>query len=110
MKFAKPFYTDAYYETRAQEAKERLRAGDIPALLYLIVLTEESSLPGKLEIYPSVLLRQKWFPDSAYRIVGFAHSADAAKEVVCRIIEDVLHFDSGLVMSGYFTPDPVSEA
>ena len=108
MKYAKPFYTDVYYETRVQEAKERLETGDFPALLYLIVLTEESSDPGKLEIYPSFLLRQKWFADSACRVVGFAHSDSAAREVVCRIIEDVLRVDSGLVLSGYFEPDPVS--
>ena len=87
MEYYRNLYVGEQIARRCQKIKEKLNKGGTVWNTYLIVLPESSH--NQLEFFDSILLKQDWFKEKDYLVVGMAAGYGEALKVTERIVDDV---------------------
>ncbi|MBR5739229.1 MAG: hypothetical protein IKY02_04495 [Lachnospiraceae bacterium] len=61
----------------------KIRAGKIPEKLYALVLPDDRNV---LELFPPMLLKQKYFKEYPGTVVGFVSSAEEGEEFMASLL------------------------
>lgn len=87
MKFYKYLYTSDSLEKKKEKIIEKLKRGEYPVGIYLLVLLQEGE--NQMELYNAAMLRQQVLNDNEQFVVGIATGYDAAVYLVERIAKEV---------------------
>lgn len=87
MEYYRNLYLGEMIAGRAQKVKEKLEKGETVWNTYLIVLAKGPR--NQLEFFDSILLKQNWFKEKEYLVVGMAASYGEALKVTECIVDDV---------------------
>ena len=83
-----------------EKLKEELKDNKLDKDLYILVLSSNQQLG--IEFFKVTYLQQEIFKDKSFFIIGIAKSYEEAKELVQKIIEDVISHTGGLNVREFF--------
>ncbi len=85
------YYYDLYISDELQEKKDRilskLEENQVQLNIYLIVLTSDGK--NQLEVFDSIMLKQEYFQNRVFMVVGIAAGYQEALELVRTITDEV---------------------
>lgn len=85
--FCRQLYLDEHTSKNFDSLRRKFRNHNFPSGIYVIVL---SKISGRVEYFDCKTFKQKYYKETANYplIIGLAKSADSAKNIVVKIIEE----------------------
>ena len=83
-----------------EKLKNELKRNKLDKDLYLLVMSSNKQLG--IEFFKVTYLQQEIFKDKSFFVIGLAKNYEEAKELVKKIIEDVMQHTGGLNVREFF--------
>ena len=103
------YFSESLTKTKVKEKiQKELESNKLHKDLYLLVLSSNQQLG--IEFFKVTYLQQEFFKDKSFFVIGIAKNYEEAKELVRKIIEDVISHTSDLNVREFFTANSDANA
>ena len=94
----RPLYMDEQIKEKPAVIRYRFKFKKYPGNYYYIILPDGQDMP---EIIRAAYLKQPWYKNTDYAVVGVAREKASALKLFCRMAEDAYHATGGVNIRGY---------